>query len=142
MKTYMAKPETVERSWFVVDAEDKVLGRLATQIATILRGKHKPTFTPHVDCGDHVIVINAEKIRVTGKKADQKLYRRHSMYPGGLKEVPYRRMMEKKPEFILYEAVRGMLPHNSLGRKMLKKLRVYTGGQHSHQAQCPKALEL
>jgi len=142
MKTYMAKPETVERSWFVVDAEDKVLGRLATQIATILRGKHKPTYTPHVDCGDHVIVINAEKIRVTGKKADQKLYRRHSMYPGGLKEVPYRRMMEKKPEFILYEAVRGMLPHNSLGRKMLKKLRVYTGGQHSHQAQCPKALEL
>jgi len=142
MKTYMAKPETVERSWFVVDAEDKVLGRLATEIATILRGKHKPTYTPHVDCGDHVIVINAEKIRVTGKKADQKLYRRHSMYPGGLKEIPYRRMMEKKPEFILYEAVRGMLPHNSLGRKMLKKLRVYTGGQHSHQAQCPKALEL
>lgn len=142
MKTYMAKPETVERSWFVVDAEDKVLGRLATEIATILRGKHKPTYTPHVDCGDHVIVVNAEKIRVTGKKAEQKLYRRHSMYPGGLKEIPYRRMMEKKPEFILYEAVRGMLPHNSLGRKMLKKLRVYKGGQHGHQAQCPKALEL
>jgi large subunit ribosomal protein L13 len=142
MKTYMAKPETVERNWFVVDAEGKVLGRLASEIATILRGKHKPTFTPHVDCGDHVIVINAEKVRVTGNKADQKLYRRHSTYPGGLKEVPYRRMMERKPEFILYEAVRGMLPHNSLGRKMIKKLRVYKGGQHKHQAQCPKAIEL
>ena len=142
MKTYMAKPETVERNWFVVDAEGKVLGRLASEIAAILRGKHKPTFTPHVDCGDHVIVVNAEKVRVTGNKADQKLYRRHSTYPGGLKEVPYRRMMERKPEFILYEAVRGMLPHNSLGRKMIKKLRVYKGGQHKHQAQCPKAIEL
>ncbi|MFZ5975361.1 MAG: 50S ribosomal protein L13 [Bacillota bacterium] len=142
MKTYMAKPETVERSWFVVDAKDKVLGRLATEVATILRGKHKPTYTPHVDCGDHVIIINAEKIRVTGKKAEQKLYRRHSMYPGGLKEVSYKRMMEKKPEFILYEAIRGMLPHNSLGRRMLKKLRVYKGSEHNHQAQCPKALEL
>lgn len=142
MKTYMAKPETVERNWFVVDAEDKVLGRLATEVATILRGKHKPTYTPHVDCGDHVIIINAEKIRVTGKKADQKLYRRHSMYPGGLKEVPYKVVMQKKPEFILYEAVRGMLPHNSLGRRMLKKLRVYKGAEHMHQAQCPKPLEL
>jgi large subunit ribosomal protein L13 len=142
MKTYMAKPETVERNWFVVDAEDKVLGRLATEIATILRGKHKPTYTPHVDCGDHVIVINAEKIRVTGKKAEQKVYRRHSMYPGGLKEVPYKRMMAKKPEFILYEAVRGMLPHNSLGRKMIRKLRVYKGSEHAHQAQTPQTLEL
>ncbi len=142
MKTYMAKPETVERNWFVVDAEDKVLGRLATEIATILRGKHKPTYTPHVDCGDHVIVINAEKIRVTGKKAEQKVYRRHSMYPGGLKEVSYKRMMAKRPEFILYEAVRGMLPHNSLGRKMIRKLRVYKGSEHVHQAQTPQTLEL
>jgi large subunit ribosomal protein L13 len=138
----MAKPETVERNWFVVDAEDKVLGRLATEIATILRGKHKPTYTPHVDCGDHVIVINAEKIRVTGNKAEQKVYRRHSMYPGGLKEVSYKRMMAKRPEFILYEAVRGMLPHNSLGRKMIRKLRVYKGSEHVHQAQTPQTLEL
>ena len=142
MKTYMAKPETVERSWFVVDAEDKVLGRLATEIAQILRGKHKPTFTPHVDCGDYVIIVNAEKVRVTGRKAEQKVYRKHSMYPGGLKEVSYKSMMAKKPEFILYEAIRGMLPHNSLGRQMIKKLRVYKGSDHAHQAQCPQTLEL
>jgi large subunit ribosomal protein L13 len=138
----MAKPETVERSWFVVDAEDKVLGRLATEIAQILRGKHKPTFTPHVDCGDYVIIVNAEKVRVTGRKAEQKVYRKHSMYPGGLKEVSYKSMMAKKPEFILYEAIRGMLPHNSLGRQMIKKLRVYKGSDHAHQAQCPQTLEL
>lgn len=142
MKTYMAKAESVERNWYVIDAEDKVLGRLATEVATILRGKHKPTFTPHVDCGDHVIIINAEKVRVTGKKADQKLYRKHSMYPGGLKEVPYKKMMEKKPEFIVYEAVRGMIPHNALGRKVIKKLRVYKGSEHNHQAQCPTTLEV
>ncbi len=142
MKTYMAKAESVERNWYVIDAEDKILGRLATEVATILRGKHKPTFTPHVDCGDHVIIINAEKVRVTGKKADQKLYRKHSMYPGGLKEVPYKKMMEKKPEFIVYEAIRGMIPHNALGSKVIKKLRVYKGSEHNHQAQCPTTLEV
>lgn len=142
MKTFIAKPHEVERKWYVVDASDKPLGRLASEIAKILRGKHKPIYTPHVDTGDHVIVINAEKVRLTGKKLDQKLYRRHSQYPGGLKEIPYRQLMETKPTFAIYEAVRGMLPHNRLGRKMLKKLRVYAGQEHNHEAQKPEKLEL
>jgi large subunit ribosomal protein L13 len=142
MKTYMAKGETVERDWYVIDAEGMVLGRLATQIAHILRGKHKPTYTPHVDTGDHVIVINCDKVVLTGNKLQNKLYRYHTLYVGGLKEINYERLMEKKPEFVVYHAVKGMLPKNSLGSKMLKKLRVYRGSEHNHQAQTPKTLEL
>lgn len=142
MKSYMAKAETVERKWYVIDAEDQVLGRLATQIATLLRGKHKAEYTPFVDTGDYVVVINADKIRVTGKKAQQKLYRRHSGYMGGLKEVPYEQMLEKHPERILEAAVKGMLPKNSLGRKMFKKLKVYAGPDHPHAAQKPEVYEV
>lgn len=140
MKTYMAKAEDVQRNWYVIDAEGVVLGRLAAQVASILRGKHKPTYTPHVDTGDHVIVINADKIVLTGKKLDQKLYRHHSGYVGGLKETPYRVMMQRKSDFVVREAVRGMLPHNSLGRQMLKKLRVYKGAEHNHEAQKPEPM--
>ncbi len=142
MKTYMAKANEIERKWFIVDAEGKTLGRLASEVAKILRGKHKPIYTPHVDTGDHVIIVNAEKVVLTGKKLDQKMYRRHSGYPGGLKEIPYRRFMAEKPEKAVYEAVRGMLPHNRLGRKMIKKLRVYRGTEHPHQAQKPEVLEI
>jgi large subunit ribosomal protein L13 len=142
MKTYMANANTVERKWYVVDAKGKTLGRLASEIAAILRGKHKPTYTPHVDTGDFVIVINAELVEVTGKKADQKLYRRHSSYPGGLKETTFNELLNKKPTEIIYKAVKGMLPHNSLGRSMLKKLKVYAGPDHKHEAQKPELLEL
>jgi large subunit ribosomal protein L13 len=142
MKTFMAKPQEVDRKWYVVDASGKTLGRLASEIAKILRGKHKPIYTPHVDTGDHVIVINAEKIHLTGKKLDQKLYRHHTRYPGGLKETTYRELMQIKPTLAVYEAVRGMLPHNSLGRKMIKKLRVYAGPNHNHEAQKPEMLEI
>lgn len=142
MKTFMAKAETIERKWYVIDAEGKVLGRLATQVAVILRGKNKPIFTPHVDTGDHVIILNADKIVLTGNKLDQKLYRSHSGYPGGLKEITYRKLIEKKPEFVISEAVRGMLPKNTLGRNMLKKLKVYKGNQHEHQAQKPEVLNI
>ena len=142
MKTFMAKAETVQRKWYIVDAEGKTLGRLASKVASILRGKHKPIYTPHVDTGDHVIILNAEKIILTGKKLDQKLYRHHSQYPGGLKEVTYRILMATKPEFAFFEAVRGMLPHNSLGRGMIKKLRIYQGTEHDHEAQLPEVLEL
>jgi large subunit ribosomal protein L13 len=142
MKTYMANANTVERKWYVVDAKGKTLGRLASEIATILRGKHKPTYTPHVDTGDFVIVINAEQVEVTGKKADQKLYRSHSFYPGGLKETTFNELLNKKPTEIIYKAVKGMLPHNSLGRSMLKKLKVYAGPVHKHEAQKPELLEL
>lgn len=142
MKTFMAKPHEVERKWYVVDASGKTLGRLASEVAKILRGKHKPIYTPHVDTGDHVIIINAEKVHLTGKKLDQKVYRRHSGYPGGLKEIKYRELMKTKPEFVVYEAVRGMLPHNRLGRKMIKKLRVYAGPNHNHEAQKPEVLEI
>ena len=142
MSTYMANPQDVERTWYVVDAEDMVLGRLASQIATILRGKNKPTFTPHVDCGDYVIVINADKIRLTGRKLDQKVYRYHTGYPGGLKEIPYRKLMEKKSAFALKEAVRRMLPKGPLGYKELKKLHVYAGAEHPHTAQKPVELKL
>lgn len=142
MKSYMAKPNEIERKWYVVDANGKVLGRLASEVAKILRGKNKPTYTPHVDTGDHVIILNAEKVVLTGNKLDQKMYRKHSLYPGGLKETSYRKIMANKPELAVYEAVKGMLPHNSLGRQMLKKLRVYKGTEHEHQAQQPEALEL
>ncbi|WDC83157.1 50S ribosomal protein L13 [Caloramator sp. mosi_1] len=142
MKTYMAKTQEVERKWYVVDATDKTLGRLASQIATILRGKHKAIYTPNVDTGDFVIVINAEKVALTGKKLDQKLYRHHSLYPGGLKEIPYRRLLETKPELAIEEAVRRMLPKGPLGRKMAKKLKVYRGAEHNHHAQKPEVLEL
>ena len=141
MKTFVAKPAEVERKWYVVDAEGKVLGRLASEIATILRGKHKPEFTPNVDTGDFVIVVNAEKVRVTGDKANQKVYRRHSGYMGGLKEVSYKRMMDKHPERVIEAAVRGMLPKNTLGRAMYRKLKVYAGPEHQHAAQMPEPLE-
>lgn len=142
MKTYMAKGETVQRDWLLVDAKDQVLGRMASQVASMLRGKHKSVFTPHVDCGDHVIVINAADIVLTGNKLDQKIYYSHSGYVGGLKETKYRDLIARKPEFVVYEAVRRMLPKGPLGRKMLKKLRVYAGSEHAHEAQQPKAIEL
>ncbi len=141
-KTYMAKPGEVTREWYVVDASGKTLGRLATEIARILRGKHKPQYTPHVDVGDFVIVINAEKIAVTGRKLDQKRYYRHSGYPGGLRSITLRRQLEKHPERVIRAAVKGMLPKNRLGRRMLKKLKVYAGPEHPHQAQQPKPLDL
>lgn len=140
--TYMAKPREVTRRWFVVDATDKPLGRLCVQIARILRGKHKPTFTPHVDTGDHVVVVNADKVVLTGKKLEQKMWYRHSNYPGGLKVVPYKRLLAEKPEKAIEMAVRGMLPHNRLGRKMAKKLKVYRGPDHPHEAQKPEVWEL
>lgn len=140
--TYMAKPEQVERKWLLVDAEGQTLGRLATEIASILRGKHKPTFTPNVDTGDHVIVINASKVVVTGNKAQQKMYYHHTGYPGGLKAVSYEELMQKKPDQAIYRAVKGMLPHNRLGRAMIKKLRVYAGDQHEHAAQQPEKWEV
>lgn len=142
MKTYMAKAETVQSKWYVVDAEGMVLGRLASQVAAILRGKNKPTFTPHVDTGDHVIILNADKVILTGDKLNQKFYRRHSGYPGGLKETSYRILMETKADLAVTEAIRGMLPKNALGRQMIKKLRVYKGATHDHQAQNPEVLEL
>lgn len=142
MSTYMANPQTVERKWYVVDAEDLVMGRLASQVASILRGKNKPTFTPHVDCGDYVIVVNASKIKLTGKKLDQKLYRYHTGYPGGLKEITYRKLMTNKSEFAFKEAVRRMLPKGPLGYSMLKKLRVYAGPEHEQLAQKPEVLVL
>ncbi|CUO88297.1 50S ribosomal protein L13 [Clostridium sp. NSJ-49] len=142
MKSYIAKPQEVERKWYVVDAAGKPLGRVASQVASILRGKNKPTFTPNVDCGDHVIVINAEQVVLTGKKLDQKMMRKYSGYVGGLKETPYREVLAKKPEFAMEEAVRRMLPSGVLGRKMLGKLKVYRGAEHNHEAQKPEVLEL
>lgn len=142
MKSYMAKGETVQRKWYVVDAEGMVLGRLSSQVAAILRGKHKPIYTPHVDTGDHVIILNADKIILTGKKLDQKKYYHHTGYPGGLKETSYRQLLEKKPEFVVYEAIRRMMPKGPLGRQMLTKLRVYAGADHKHEAQQPEALTL
>jgi large subunit ribosomal protein L13 len=138
MKTYAQKASEVQRDWLIVDAAGQTLGRLATQIATLLRGKHKPTFSPYLDGGDFVIVVNAEKIRVTGRKADQKVYYRHSNYPGGLKETPYRRMLAQHPERILRFAVKGMLPKTRLGRQQIVKLKVYAGTSHPHKAQQPK----
>ncbi|NLK87333.1 MAG: 50S ribosomal protein L13 [Clostridiaceae bacterium] len=142
MKTFMAKAEEVKRKWYVVDAEGKPLGRLASEVASILRGKNKPTYTPHVDTGDHVIVINAEKIVLTGNKLNNKIYRRHSGWPGGMKEMKYSQLMAKSPEKAIELAVKGMLPHNSLGRSMFKKLKVYKGPEHEHQAQKPEFLEI
>jgi large subunit ribosomal protein L13 len=142
MKTYLPKKEEVERKWYVVDATDKPLGRLASKIASILRGKHKTCFSPSVDTGDFVIVINAEKVKVTGKKYTQKLYYHHTMYPGGLRVKSFREMMEEDPTKVIEHAVRGMLPHNSLGEKQFKKLKVYTGNEHPHSAQKPEPLEL
>ena len=142
MKTFSAKPHEIEREWFVVDAQGQTLGRLATHIATLLRGKHKPIYTPHVDCGDYVIVVNADKINVTGQKLDQKIYYRHSGYPGGLKQVTLRRRLQTHPERVIESAVRGMLPKNRLGRKMFKKLKVYAGPDHPHEAQQPKPMDI
>ena len=142
MKTYMAKAETVERKWYVIDAEGVVLGRLATKVASILRGKHKPTYTPNVDCGDFVIVLNTDKVVLTGKKLEDKFYRYHTGYIGGLKEVAYKKLMAEKSDLAVYEAVRGMLPKNALGRAMLKKLRVYKGAEHNHSAQKPETLKV
>jgi large subunit ribosomal protein L13 len=138
MKTYSQKASEIQRDWYVVDASGQVLGRLATQIATLLRGKHKPTFTPHLDGGDFVIVTNAEKIRVTGHKADQKVYYRHTGYPGGLKMTSYKMMREKHPDRILRQAVKGMLPKNRLGRRLMTKLKIYAGPHHPHAAQQPR----
>jgi len=142
MKTFMAKAQEVRRKWYVVDAEGKPLGRLASEVAKILRGKHKPDYTPYVDTGDYVIVLNAEKVLLTGKKLDQKLYRRHSGYPGGLKETKYRDLIAKCPMKAVELAVKGMLPKNSLGRAMFRKLKVYRGAEHNHQAQKPENLEI
>ena len=142
MKTYTVKGDYTDRKWYIMDAEGQVLGRMASQIASILRGKHKPVYSPHLDLGDFVIVINAEKIRLSGKKQEQKVYYHHSGYPGGLKAVPFSKMMEKKPERILEKAVKGMLPHNKLGRKMYKKLKIYVGSEHPHKAQQPEKYEL
>ena len=138
MKTYMANPDKIERKWYVVDAEGQTLGRLAAEVAKVLRGKNKPEFTPHIDTGDNVIVINAEKIKVTGKKLDQKVYYHHSDYVGGMKETTLREMTAKKPEQVIELAVKGMLPKGPLGRTMIKKLHVYAGAEHAHQAQKPE----
>ena len=140
MKNYMANPDKIERKWYVVDAEGQTLGRLAAEVAKVLRGKNKPEFTPHIDTGDNVIVINAEKIKVTGKKLDQKVYYHHSDYVGGMKETTLREMMAKKPEQVIELAVKGMLPKGPLGRTMIKKLHVYAGAEHAHQAQKPEVL--
>ncbi|MBP5181286.1 MAG: 50S ribosomal protein L13 [Clostridiales bacterium] len=137
MKTFVATPSNIERKWLVIDASGKTLGRLATEVARLLRGKHKPTYTPFVDTGDYVIVTNASKMVLTGKKLEQKLYRHHSGFPGGMRETDYKTMMEKKPEMALELAVKGMLPKNSLGRQMFRKLHVYAGAEHDHQAQKP-----
>jgi large subunit ribosomal protein L13 len=142
MKTYMANAQTVEKKWYVVDAEGVTLGRLATRVASVLRGKHKPTYTPNVDTGDFVIVINTDKVVLTGKKLEDKFYRYHTGYIGGLKEIPYKKLMAEKSDLAVYEAVRGMLPKNSLGRAMLKKLRVYKGAEHNHAAQKPEELKV
>ena len=142
MKTFMANAQTVERKWYVVDADGMTLGRLASQVAAILRGKNKPTYTPHCDIGDHVIVINAAKVVLTGKKLDQKVYYHHSGYAGGLKETKYRKLMAEKPEFAVKHAIIGMMPKGPLGRQMARKLRVYAGAEHEHEAQKPEVLEL
>ena len=141
MKTYTAKPQDIRREWHLVDATDKTLGRLATEVARRLRGKHKPTYTPHMDTGDHIVIVNAEKIAVTGKKLDDKYYHRHTGYIGNLKSVKLGRLLETHPERVIQYAVKGMLPKNPLGRAMLRKLRVYAGPDHGHQAQQPKVLE-
>ncbi|ATG75235.1 50S ribosomal protein L13 [Zobellella denitrificans] len=142
MKTFVAKPETVKRDWYVVDAEGKTLGRLATEIARRLRGKHKPEFTPHVDCGDYIIVINAEKVQVTGNKAEDKIYYSHSGFPGGIKSISFEKLIDRKPEMVIESAVRGMLPRGPLGRAMFRKMKVFAGSQHNHAAQQPQVLDI
>jgi len=142
MKTVSTRPQDVERTWYVVDAENKTLGRLATEIASRLRGKHKPEYTPHVDTGDYIVVVNAEKVRVTGNKFSDKMYYRHSGYPGGIKAMSFKDMQARHPERIVEKAVKGMLPRNPLGRAMFKKLKVYAGSEHPHSAQQPQSLEL
>jgi large subunit ribosomal protein L13 len=141
-KTFVAKPADIERVWYVVDATDLTLGRLATQIASVLRGKHKPEYTPHEDVGDFVVVVNAEKVQVTGRKLDQKQYYHHTGYPGGIKSITLRKQLQKHPERVIEHAVRGMLPHGPLGRRQFKKLKVYAGPEHPHQAQSPKPLPI
>lgn len=142
MKTFTATPETVTRDWFVVDADGKTLGRIATEIATRLRGKHKAEYTPHVDTGDYIIVINAEKVRVTGNKAAGKIYYRHSEFPGGLKSISFEKLIDRKPEMVIELAVKGMLPRGPLGRAMYRKLKVYAGVEHNHSAQQPQVLDI
>jgi large subunit ribosomal protein L13 len=142
MKTYVTKPADIERAWYVVDAEGQTLGRLASSVAAILKGKHKPTYSPAVDCGDFVVVVNADKIAVTGRRLEQKKYYRHSLYIGGLKEITLKDQLQQHPERVIESAVRGMLPKNTLGRKMFKKLKVYAGAEHPHEAQQPQPLEL
>ncbi len=142
MKTYMAKPREVAREWYVIDADGQPLGRLASEVARILRGKHKPQFTPHVDTGDFVVIVNAEKVILTGGKVDKKEYQTYSGYPGGLKSIPYRKLLAEKPERAVLKAVKGMLPHNRLGRQQIKKLKVYRGPDHPHEAQQPKKWEV
>ncbi len=142
MKSFMANPSQVERKWYVVDAEGKTLGRMASEIANVLRGKNKPIYTPHADTGDYVIVVNAEKVKTTGKKDDQKIYYHHSEYVGGMKETTLKEMKEKKPEFVITHAVKGMLPKGPLGREMLTKLHVYAGPEHNHAAQKPEVLDI
>ena len=142
MKTFSAKPETVKRDWYVVDAEGKTLGRLATEVARRLKGKHKAEYTPHVDTGDYIVIINAEKVTVTGKKADDKMYYRHSGYPGGIKETNFNKLQAEKPEMIIEKAVKGMVPKNPLGREMFRKLKVYAGSEHNHAAQQPIELDI
>ena len=142
MKTYTAKASEVEHGWIVVDAQGKVLGKLATQIATRLRGKHRPEYTPHVDTGDYVVVINAEKVRVTGRKTERKIYYRHTGYPGGLKQTNFAKLQASKPERVIQKAVKGMLPKGPLGYAMIKKLKIYAGATHPHSAQQPKTLEI
>ncbi len=142
MKTFTATPSTITRDWYVVDAEGKTLGRIATEIALRLRGKHKPEYTPHMDTGDYIIVVNAEKVQVTGRKGQNKMYYSHSGYPGGIKEINFDDLQAKKPEMIIEKAVKGMLPRGPLGRAMFRKLKVYTGAEHNHAAQQPKALDI
>jgi len=142
MKTFVAKPETVKRDWFVVDAEGKTLGRLATEIATRLRGKHKPEYTPHVDTGDYIVVINAEKVAVTGRKKSDKMYYSHTGYIGGIKSISFEKLIAQKPELVIEKAVKGMLPRGPLGRAMYRKLKVYAGSEHKHAAQQPQVLDI
>jgi len=142
MKSFVAKPADIVRKWYVIDAEGQTLGRMATQVAMLLRGKHKPIYTPHVDCGDYVVIVNASKVVLTGKKLDKKVYHSYSGYIGGLKEVSARKMMEEKPDKVVYEAVKGMLPKNSLGRQMITKLRVYSGPEHEQTAQKPEVYNI
>jgi large subunit ribosomal protein L13 len=142
MKTFSAKPETVKRDWYVVDAQGKTLGRLATEVALRLRGKHKPEYTPHVDTGDYIVVVNAEQIQVTGNKSADKMYYRHTGYPGGIRSISFEKLVDHKPEMIIEKAVKGMLPKNPLGRAMFSKLKVYAGAEHPHAAQQPQELDI